>query len=121
MERAPAPRTYKFFAGKKSDVPFVAHHATIALVVLSLVKAVEHTIKYYIAAPLDPGTANPAENSDVPPINGCCFPSLRAFLACLTDLTKVESGSQEARAAINNLMHQYGDILMDSWAPDTAD
>ena len=85
-------------------LPFMAHHANTTLVVTALQKAIKHTIDCHVEAD--------GESRDR------LVPSLKPLLWCLLSLEKTSSGRTTARPALNKLLYQYGDVLMDCWTVD---
>ena len=86
--------------------PFMAHHANTQLVVMALQKAIEHTIDLHCDA-----VEISDENLDL-------MQSLKPVVWCLWTLERTSAGRCTARLALMKLMKQYGDILMECWAPD---
>ena len=107
---------FRLINSVQAKLHFISHHANTALVVLALSKAIEHTIDVHVSSAgqndLRTGTfPDAAANSD-------WIASMKPLLTCLLTLDSTVSGAITARPALQNLMQQYGDILMDCWSQE---
>lgn len=103
----------------QAKMHFISHHANTALVVLALSKAIEHTIDLHVSSTEQgpwsfTALSGPATNSD-------WLSSMKPLLTCLLTLDSTVSGAITARPALQRLMQQYGDILMDCWSQEDLD
>lgn len=106
---------FKLINSVQAKLQFVSHHANTALVVMALVKGIEHTIDLNLSkqsknsqALVVPGSTTSARPNWVA--------SIKPLLTCLVALESTVSGVFTARPALKGLLRQYGDILMDCWS-----
>ncbi|KAJ9607985.1 hypothetical protein H2200_008064 [Cladophialophora chaetospira] len=110
---------FRLINSVSAKMHFISHHANTALVVLALSKAIEHTIDLHVTCfeqddlslALLPGAS---ANSD-------WIASMKPLLTCLLTLDSTVSGAITARPALQTLMKQYGDILMEAWSQEDGD
>lgn len=103
---------FKLINSVQAKLNLISHHANTSLVVLALVKGIEHTIDLNINVPNGPGDE---VGSGFDPN---WVASIKPLLSCLLTLDSTVSGAYTARPALQTLMQQYGDILMDCWSHD---
>lgn len=105
---------FKLINSVQAKLQFVSHHANTALVVMALVKGIEHTI--------DLNLSKQSKNSQIPVLGSTTYArpnwiaSIKPLLTCLVALESTVSGAFTARPALKDLLRQYGDILMDCWS-----
>lgn len=109
---------FKLINSIQAKLQFVSHHANTALVVMALVKAVEHTIDLNLSR--QAGTSRPLVTSTTSAQSGWVS-SIKPLLTCLVALDSTISGAFTARPALQGLMQQYGDILMDCWSVEESE
>jgi hypothetical protein len=106
---------FKIIHSVQAKLQFISHHANTSLVVMALTKAIEHTIDLNLTPAVEvPGGSLLPGNTD-------WIPSIKILLTCLLTLGSTVSGTITARPALQKLMHQYSDILMDSWSYEDRD
>ncbi len=110
---------FRLINSVQAKMHFISHHANTTLVVLALQKAVEHTIDIHVSSAgqndLCSGAfPDAAANSD-------WIANMKPLLTCLLTLDSTVSGAITARPALQNLMQQYGDILMDCWSQEDSE
>ena len=105
---------FKLINSVQAKLQFISHHANTSLVVLALAKAIEHTIDLNLSTSLE----SPAPVSSLygPLPSGDWVASIKPLLTCLLTVDSTVSGAFTARPALQRLMQQYGDILMDCWS-----
>jgi hypothetical protein len=101
---------FKLMNSVQSRLQFVSHHANTSLVVMALVKAIEHTIDLNLSS----DTTEEFPSTD-------WIASIKPLLTCLLTLESTVSGACTARPALQELMQRYADILMDCWSHEDAD
>ncbi|KIW85531.1 hypothetical protein Z517_00923 [Fonsecaea pedrosoi CBS 271.37] len=107
---------FKLINSVQAKMHFISHHANTALVVLALSKAIEHTIDLNVSARQQGdlvSTMFPDMDSDSEWVA-----RMKPLLTCLLTLDSTVSGAITARSALQRLMQQYGDILMDCWSQE---
>ena len=105
---------FKLINSVQAKMHFISHHANTALVVLALSKAIEHTIDLHISDTAQHDLyLGPFSKAS---INSDWVASMKPLLTCLLTLDSTVSGAITARPALQKLMQQYGDILMDCWS-----
>ncbi|OAP60575.1 hypothetical protein AYL99_05577 [Fonsecaea erecta] len=110
---------FRLINSVQAKMHFISHHANTVLVVLALSKAIEHTIDLYVSTGQQGDLAS-TTFSDMEP-DSEWVASMKPLLTCLLTLDSTVSGAITARPALQKLMQQYGDILMDCWShEDTA-
>ncbi|KIW13291.1 hypothetical protein PV08_08479 [Exophiala spinifera] len=109
---------FRLLNSTQARLQFVCHHANTSLVVLSLVKAIEHTIDLNVSPQCeDMSTYNLSSSLDSTRV---WIDDIKPLLTCLLTVASTISGSYTARPALQQLMQQYGDILMDCWSHEEA-
>ncbi|KEF56375.1 uncharacterized protein A1O9_07956 [Exophiala aquamarina CBS 119918] len=106
---------FKLINSVQAKLQLVSHHANTRLVVMALVKAIEHTIdlnlsKHAVSGRKEATSTQPKWISSIKPL-----------LTCLVMLDSTVSGSFTARPALRGLMLKYGDILMDCWSSEDSE
>ena len=93
----------------QGKLQFFSHHANTSLVVVALAKAIEHTIDLNMTPyPEDLSASFPHGPTD-------WVSSIQPLLTCLLTLGSTVSGKFTVTPALQKLMQQYGDILMECW------
>ena len=95
----------------QSGIPFIACHVNTALVVMALVKAIEHTVQTASTS-----SRSTHETSTTAGLPRHLTRSPKGLLICLSELDVTMAGFHDARPALQGLMRRYGDILMDCWS-----
>ncbi|KAK5044932.1 hypothetical protein LTR84_010304 [Exophiala bonariae] len=109
---------FKLINSIQAKLQFVSHHANTALVVMALVKGIEHTIDYNLSKqPAKKQTRTGGSNPNAQPV---WIPSIKPLLTCLLALESTVSGVFTARPALQKLMHEYSDVLMDCWSSEDS-
>jgi hypothetical protein len=109
---------FKLINSVQAKLQFVSHHANTALVVMALVKAVEHTIDHNLSRQAGSNRKFPTSTTNA---QSSWVSSIKPLLTCLVALDSTISGAFTARPALQGLMQQYGDILMDCWSSDDSE
>lgn len=104
----------------ETRLPLISHHANTALVVVALVKAIEHTICYNSSRD-EPSTANTKMNDGASAQSTESAAVVRPLLVCLSNMDRTVSGQYLARPALQRLLRQHTDILLDCWYPEFVD
>lgn len=110
--------TFKLINSIQAKLQFVSHHANTALVVKALVTGIEHTIDFNLSKQPHNTQTRISGSSTYPQSNWVA--SIKPLLTCLVALESTVSGAFTARPALQNLMRQYGDILMDCWSSEDS-
>ncbi|OAL21175.1 hypothetical protein AYO22_08138 [Fonsecaea multimorphosa] len=107
---------FRLINSVQAKMHFISHHANTVLVVLALSKAIEHTIDLYVST-AQQGDLTSTTFPDMEP-DSEWIANMKPLLTCLLTLDSTVSGAITARPALQRLMQQYGDILMDCWSHD---
>ncbi|CAM1504932.1 Fc.00g025230.m01.CDS01 [Cosmosporella sp. VM-42] len=114
------PREKIRLDGSDVKLPLLAHHANIQLVATALDKAITALIDLK-AGICDDIVGRPTVVSFTHPTTDTKSTlSLKPLLWCLTSLQYTNSGSTVTRPIMDNLLSQWGDLLMESWTPEEA-
>jgi hypothetical protein len=110
---------FKLINSVQAKMHFISHHANTALVVLALSKAIEHTIDLNVSAVEQTDMSSGIFSSGA--VDSDWIAGMKPLLTCLLTLDSTVSGAVTARPALQRLMRQYGDILMDAWSQDEVE
>lgn len=86
---------------------------------MALAKAMEHTIDLNMTRRMDDTTMFDQSTSLDAPTEW--IESVKPLLICLITLKSTISGAYAAGPALQKLMQQYGDILMDCWSHEEGE
>jgi hypothetical protein len=109
---------HAIFDTTEGSLPLIAHHANTSLVVMALVKGVEHAIKLNASLQSTPKPSSTGVIDEELSAAWISLSGLKPLLSCLLALQTTVAGSRTARRALRTLLRQYGDILMDCWSPE---
>lgn len=93
-----------------TNLPHIAHHVNLSLVVEVLQKLIEHVIERDI---LDDRASREQNTTQ--------FLRMKPLLCCLSELEATLAGVRMARHVRQKLMQSYGDILLEYWTVDGID
>lgn len=93
----------------------IDHHANTGLVVMALVKGIEHSIMLHVSSQPIPKPCSTGGNKVQ--LSATWISGLKPLLSCLLALQTTPAGSHTARRALHRLMRQHSDLLMDCWSP----
>ncbi len=110
---------YRLINSVQAKLQFISHHANTSLVVLALVKGIEHTIDLNFSSNYAFTSQSPLFGDPVPDTDWIA--SIKPLLTCLLTLKSTVSGTFTAKPALRRLMQQHGDILMDCWSHEDSD
>jgi hypothetical protein len=102
----PTEENFNLQNGLSAEVPIIAYHVTPSIMSATLEKALEHTIERRISLPAD------VEGDNV------WAHQIDCLMKGLVSLDVTVGGSQTAGAAMQSLMHKYGDIISECWTCD---
>ena len=111
---------FKLLNSTQARLQFICHHANTSLVVLCLVKAIEHSIDLNVSPHFEDMNTNTCNVSASLDSADAWMDGVKPILTCLLTVQTTISGSYTARPALQQLMQQYGDILMDCWSHEEA-
>lgn len=86
---------------------------------MALAKAMEHTIDLNMTREIDDTTMSDQSTTLDAPTEW--IGSVKPLLICLINLKSTISGTYAAEPALQKLMQQYGDILMDCWSHEEGE
>lgn len=112
---------FKLMNSDQTRLQFVAHHANTSLVVMALVKAIEHTIDLNLSSDVAEDMCADSQSREEETSSSDWVASIKPLLTCLLILESTVSGACTARPALQQLMQRYPDILMDCWSHEDAE
>lgn len=98
----------------RAGTSLMLDHINLGLVILALVKSVEHSLLLKAVASNPEAAQAPAcpQPNQQKPWSG----NVEVLVMCLLSLEKTVVGSFPARDALNSLLRQHGDTVMECWS-----